>query len=127
MIIFIGLTNVQALNYLLRSEIFVSEDGQLRTAHLILDYETLSHIFQNVDQAIRARSSRLAWIDVSKPGFLARRDLPPVVLLSQYAPQQVATIREELASSRHSLDTEIDQFHFGEKEGVLERFVELSD
>ena len=60
-------TNVQALNYLLRLEIFVSEDGQLRAAPLILDYEPLPHTFQDVGQAIRAGSSRLAWIDVSKP------------------------------------------------------------
>ena len=73
--------NVQTLNYLLRSEIFVSEDGQLRVAPLILDYEPLSCIFQDVGQAIRAESPRLALIDVSKPGFLARRDLPPVTLL----------------------------------------------
>ena len=71
-------TNVQALNYLLRSEIFMSKDGQLRVAPLILDYDPLSRTFQDVGQAIRARSSRLAWTDVSKPGFLARRDLPPV-------------------------------------------------
>ena len=41
-------TNVQALNYLLRSEIFVSEDGQLWAAPLILDYEPLSCTFQDV-------------------------------------------------------------------------------
>ena len=74
----ISLTNVPALNYLLRSEIFVSEDGQLRAAHLILNYELLSCIFQDVGQAIRAGSSRLARIDVSKLGFLAQRDLPPI-------------------------------------------------
>lgn len=65
------MVNIQALNYLLRSEIFVSEDGQLRVAHLILDYESLSCIFQDVGQAIRAGSSRLARIDISKSGFLA--------------------------------------------------------
>ena len=72
------LVNVQALNCLLRSEIFVSEDGQLRATHLILDYEPLSRAFVDVGQAIRASSPRLARNDVSKPGFLARRDLPPV-------------------------------------------------
>ena len=56
----------------------MSEDRQLRAAPLILDYEPLSRIFQDVGQAIRARSPRLARIDVSKPGFLAQRDLPPV-------------------------------------------------
>ena len=72
--------DVQALNYLLRSEIFVSEDGQLRAIHLILDYEPLSRIFQDVGQAIKAGSSRLARVDISKPRFLARRDLPQVAL-----------------------------------------------
>ena len=76
----ISLVNVQALNYLLRFEVFVSEDGQLRAAHLILDYEPLSHAFVDVGQAIRAGSPQLARIDVSKPSFLARRDLPPVQL-----------------------------------------------
>ena len=65
----ISLTNVPTLNYQLRSEIFVSKDGQLRAAHLILDYVPLSHIFQDMSQAIRVGSSRLARIDISKPGF----------------------------------------------------------
>ena len=38
-------TNVSALNYLLRSEIFVSKDRQLQAAPLILDYEPLSYTF----------------------------------------------------------------------------------
>ena len=36
-------------------------------------------------------------------------------------------MREESASSHHSLDAEIDQFHIEEEEGVPERPVELSD
>ena len=73
-----SLVNVPGLNYLLRSKIFVSEDGQLRAAHLILDYEPLSRIFQDAGQALRVGSSRLARIDVSEPGFLAQIDLSPV-------------------------------------------------
>ena len=72
--------NIQALNYLLRSEIYVNEDGQLRAAHLILGYEPLSCAFQDVGHSIRAGSPRLARIDVSKTRFLARDDLRPVVL-----------------------------------------------
>ena len=72
--------NIPGLNKLPRSEIFISEDEQLRAAHLILDYELLSCIFQDVGQAIKASDSRLARIDVAKPGFLSRRDLPPVEL-----------------------------------------------
>ena len=67
----LSLVNIPALNYLLRSEIFISEDRQLRAAHLVLNYEPLSRIFQEVGQAIRAGNPRLACIDVSVPSFLA--------------------------------------------------------
>ena len=50
----ISLTNVAALNYLLRSQIFMNKDGQLRVAHLILDYEFISRTFQDVGNAIKA-------------------------------------------------------------------------
>ena len=52
----LSLVNVQALNFLLRSEIFVSEDGQLHAAPLILDYEPLSRALMDAGQAIRAGS-----------------------------------------------------------------------
>ena len=74
----ISLINVSALNYLLRSQIFVNDDGQLRAAHLVLDYEPLSRSFQDIGNAIRANDYRLAHIDVSRPHFLAPHDLPPV-------------------------------------------------
>ena len=74
----ISLINVSALNYLLRSQIFVNDDGQLRAAHLVLDYEPLSRSFQDVGNAIRANDYRLACIDVSRPHFLTPYDLLPV-------------------------------------------------
>jgi len=49
----------------------VSEDGQLRAVHLILDFEPLSNTFHNVSQVIKASDPRLRRIDVSRPGFLA--------------------------------------------------------
>ena len=70
--------NVPAFNKLQRSEVFVSEDGQLQVTPLNLDYEPLSCIFQDVGQVIKASNPQLNRIDISKPGFLARRDLPPV-------------------------------------------------
>ena len=131
--------NVQALNYLLRLEIFVSKDGQLRVAPLILDYEPLSYTFHDVGQAIRAGSSRLAWIDVSKLGFLARRDLPlvlqpvlhdpfPVALPLPQAPSNVTTVpTEEVALSRLSLEEKIDKFHFEEEQGLRAPLICISD
>ena len=67
----LSLVNIPGLNKLLRSEIFISEDRQLRAMHLILDFEPLSNAFQDVGQSIRADDPRLARIDVSVPGFLA--------------------------------------------------------
>ena len=132
-------TNVQALNYFLRLEIFVSEDRQLRAAPLILDYKPLSRIFQDVGQAIRARSPRLARIDVSKPGFLAWRDLPlvprpvlqnplPIALLLPQAPPIVAAILVDgVASSHLSLEEEIDKFHFEEEQSPRAPLIYISD
>ena len=79
-------TNVAALNYLLRSEIFMSEDRQLRAIHLILDFEPISRTFQEIGHAIRAGDPRINRINVSKPNFLARDDLPPVRLPIQQIP-----------------------------------------
>ena len=56
----LSLVNVPGLNYLPRSEIFVSEDGQLHAAYLILYYEPISRIFQDAGQALRAGNPKLA-------------------------------------------------------------------
>ena len=98
----------------------MSEDRQLRAVHLILDFEPISRTFQEIGHAIRAGDPRINCIDVSKPDFLARDDLPPVKLPIQQVPppliiplQQVPSkapvaAKEEIASSRLSLEEEID-------------------
>ena len=123
----LSLINVPALNYLLRLEVFVSEDGQLQVAHLILDYEPISRIFQDVGQVLKAGNPKLALVDVSKPGFIARRDLPPVVLPARPILQEVAIPREETASTHLSLEVEIDQFRLDEEGEAPNRPVEVSD
>ena len=65
-----NLVNVTDLNKVLRSEVFVNEDRQLRAVHLILNFKPLSDNFQDVGHAIKAGDSRLARIDVSVLGFL---------------------------------------------------------
>ena len=52
----------------------------MRAVHLILEFEPISKIFQEIGHAIRAGDPRLARIDVSKLDFLARDNLPPTVL-----------------------------------------------
>ena len=60
----LSLVNVVDLNKVLRSELFVSEDKQLRAAHLILDFEPISDTFSEVGHAIRAGDPQLEWIKV---------------------------------------------------------------
>ena len=101
----LSLTNVVAFNYLLRFEIFMSGDRQLGAVQLILDFEPISEIYQEIGHAIRAGDPQLAWIDVSIPNFLAHEDLPPVILpFQRVLPEVAATPREEIASSRSSLE-----------------------
>ena len=121
-------TNVAALNYLLRSEIFVSEDRQLRAVHLILDFQPISKIYQDVGNAIRAGDPRLARIDVSRPNFLARDDLSLVTLpLPQILLEVEAAPEEKITSSRLSLKEEIDKSRFEEEENPRVPLVTILD
>ena len=97
----------------------MNDNGQLRAAHLILDYEPISRTFLDVDNSIKANDYHLARIDVSRPSFLAQHDLPPVdhpipqgIPLAAQPLQQVplrqAIVEEGAASSSSSLEEEID-------------------
>ena len=106
----------------------MNDDGKLHAVHLILDFEPISRSFLDVDNSIRADDYRLARIDVSRPGFLASYDLPPIdhpipqgIPFAAQPLQQVplgqAIIREGAASSS-SLEEEIDRFQF-EEEAII--------
>ena len=102
----------------------MNEDRQLGVIHLILDFEPISKIFQEIGHAIRVGDPWINRIDVSKPNFLARDDLPPVRLsihqiphslvipLQQIPFEAIVVAEEEIASSQLSLEEEIDQFRF---------------
>ena len=105
---------------------------------MVLGYQPLTHSFQVIGHAIRAGSPRLARIDVSKPKFLARQDLKPVVLPGVRNPPPVAQLplpdnlevvtqtEEETESSRLSIEEEIDEFYF-EEEIPKAPLIDLSD
>ena len=86
--------------------------------HLILDFEPLSDVFQEVGHAIKAGDLRLRQIDVYVPGFLACEDIVPIELPSQRAFPEATIPREETASSCLSIEEEIDQFRLKEEEKV---------
>ena len=115
----------------------MNDDGQLHVVHLILDYEPISRTFLDVGNSIRANDYRLARIDVSRLGFLAPHDLPPVdYLIPQGIPflaqplQQVPlgqAIVEEGAASSSSLKKEIDGFQFEEEAIIISEVEEEAD
>ena len=117
----------------------MSEDRQLRAVHLILDFEPISGVFQEIGHTISAGDPRIHRIDVSKPDFLACEDLSPVRLPVQQIPppliiplQQVplealVAAEEEIASSQLSLEEEIDQFRFVKDVGPSKKLVDISD
>ena len=59
------LVNFKGLNRILRLEIFLHKDGQLRVAHVILGYTPFTKCFQNPKNVIKARDPRLTLIDVA--------------------------------------------------------------
>ena len=115
----------------------MNDDGQLHAVHLILDYEPISRTFLDVGNSIRANDHRLARIDVSRPGFLAPYDLPPVdhpipqgipflAQPLQQVPLGQAIVEEGVASSS-SLEKEIDGFQFEVKVIVISDAEEEAD
>ena len=111
----------------------------MRAVHLILDFEPISKTFQEIGHAIRARDPRINRNVVSRLDFLARDDLPLlrlpihqispllVILLQQVPLEATVVVEEEIASSRLSLEEEIDQFCFVEDEGAFEKPVDILD
>ncbi|XP_075663266.1 uncharacterized protein LOC142632823 [Castanea sativa] len=112
--------NVADLNRVLRSEVFVSEDLQVRAAHLILGYDLISSDFQEIENAIIAGDRRRRRIHVARPHFLADHDIPdaphtvlyyrPIAAIPLATHSQAMVIPEEQVSSANTLDEEIDRF-----------------
>ena len=115
----------------------MNDDGKFHVVHLILDFEPISRSFLDVDNSIRADDYRLARIDVSRPGFLAPHDLPPVdhpipqgIPFTAQPLQQVPlgqAIVGEGAASFPSLEEEIDRFQFEEEVIVISEVEEGAD
>ena len=106
---------------------------------MILDFEPISKVFQEIGHAIKARDPQINRIDVSRPDFLAQDDLPPVRLpIHQIPPSLIIPLQKvlleatvaaekEIASSRLSLEEEIDRFRFVEDEGQSEKPMDISN
>lgn len=89
---------------ILKAEIFVHTDGQLRTAHLILGCNPLSSSFQSPKCVIKAKDPFLHQINIAVPGFLVTSpvlegvqqiELPFLRAVEEEATPSQATIKEE--------------------------------
>ena len=115
----------------------MTDDGQLRATHLILNFEPISRNFLDVGNSIRANDYRLARIDVVEPSLSASYDLPPVdhpnpqgIPLAAQPLQQVPlgqAIVKEGAAFSSSLEEEIDKFQFEEEAIVISEAEEEAD
>ena len=65
-----NLRNQSSLDKILKVEVFVHTDGQLKAVHLILDYIPISKSFQAPRCVIKAKDLRLHQISVAALGFL---------------------------------------------------------
>ena len=65
-----NLVNQPNLDKILKAEVFVHSEGQLRAAHLILGYTSISKSYQVPKCVIKAKNPRLHRISVAVPGFL---------------------------------------------------------
>ena len=114
-----NLVNRESLDKILKVEVFVHTDGQLRAAHLILDYIPISKSFQVPKCIIKARDPRLQRISVANPGFLITGPIPECVLSTNPILEGIPKV--EASSSRPIIkDKEKEQ----EKEKEL---VQVSD
>lgn len=75
-----SLVNKPDLNKVLKAEVFIHMNGQLRATHLILGYTPLSSSFQEPKCVIKGRDHRLHLINVVVPDFLNLGSRPQGVL-----------------------------------------------
>ena len=72
----LNLVNKDSLDKILQAKVFVSKDGQLQAAHLILGYKLISSSFKMLKCVIKARDPCLQRISVVVPDFLLPEGVP---------------------------------------------------
>ena len=72
----VKLVNKDSLEKILKAEVFMNTDGQLRAAHLILGYMLISLSFKAPKCVIKAKDPCLHRISIVVPGFLLPEGVP---------------------------------------------------
>ena len=87
-----NLVNKDSLDKILKAEVFVNSDGQLRVAHLILRYTLISSSFQASKCVIRIRDPRLHRISAAAPGFLLPSPKVEIEEITTPIPKGILTV-----------------------------------
>ena len=121
-----SLVNQMSLDKILKAEVFIHSEGQLRVAHLILDYTPISKSYQASKCVINAKDPRLHRISIVASGFLIAGPILEGMLTTNPIPEGIPKVAlpsqytiEETTSSHPAITKEED-----EKE---EEVVEVSD
>ena len=98
-------STLSSLDKILKAEVFVHTDGQLKVAHLILDYITISSSFQALKFQIKVRDPCLHLINIvvssflnpgpGPQGVLKVKPLLPCKAEDEVTPSQPTTREEE--------------------------------
>ena len=87
-----NLMNQPSLDKILKAEVFIHTDGQLRAAHLILDYILIFKSFQAPKCIIKAKDPHLLRISVTAPGFLTTGPIPKGTLTTNPIPEGIPKV-----------------------------------
>ena len=120
-----SLVNEPNLNKVLKAEVFVHTNGQLRAAHFILGYTPLSSSFQAPKCVIKARDRHLHLINVAVPGFLNPGLVPESVL--EVEPFHQYTVKDEITPFQPAIKEEEEEEEEEEEKEEEEKVVEVSD
>ena len=112
------------MDRVLQAEIYVNElDGQLRAAHLILNYNPISCAFQAPSCVIRAKDPRLCRISVAYEGFVVPQGIPLPIYSLHTEPLPVASLAAPATSSPLVFQVEEEEEEVEQEE---EGFVDLT-
>ena len=122
------LVNKASLDRVLQVEIYFNEsNGQLRAAHLILDYNPISHSFQAPSCVIKAKDPRLHRISVAYEGFVVPQGVPLPIYSPLTEPLPVASLAEAAPSSPLVFQVEEEEEVEQEEEGFVDLTSAIDD
>ena len=98
--------NFNLLKQVLRSEIFLHRDGQLRIVHVILGFKPISNRIQVSKHVIKARDFRLALVDMAIEGFISEPHLEGTQLVELPTFKDPQPVVEEITSLDEKVETE---------------------